>query len=103
MSSSPAPAALPAATSNGEGCHNCRFGTAEGAMQGQIVCRRYPPTMLVAQSPSQPVATGSPKASSRPSAMGVLQSTQGVLGHFPMMDATVGWCGEWSPKREAMH
>jgi hypothetical protein len=91
-----------ALASNGEVCGSCRFGTSENVPVGQTLCRRYPPHMTVAQTLAQPVAGGS-SAGGRPSQIGVLHNTQSVVGHFPIMDAATGWCGEFRHKSEALN
>lgn len=65
-----------------EACGNCRFGLREGK---NVTCRRYPPTMLVAESIAAPDQRRG----------GIVTVLSGVNGHFPTMLANDGWCGEW--------
>lgn len=86
----------------GESCGTCKFGNEDPSapIGGQILCRRYPPTMMMASFLTQPVAEKqSIKAlGQQPQVIGTMSTVQGVQGHFPMMDARAGWCGEWNPR-----
>ena len=87
----------------GECCGTCRFGNEDPtAPPGQILCRRYPPTMMLASFLTQPVAEkrSIQDIGKGQQVIGTMSVTQGVQGHFPMMDARAGWCGEWKPKPE---
>lgn len=91
------------ANPTGECCGTCRFGNEDptAPIAGQILCRRYPPLMMVASVLTQPVAEkpkGVTQLGQQPNVIGTMSTTQGVQGHFPMMDARAGWCGEWMPR-----
>jgi hypothetical protein len=95
------------ANPTGECCGTCRFGSEDPSapIPGQVLCRRYPPLMMIASVLTQPVAEkpkGVAQLGQQPQVIGTMSITQGVQGHFPMMDARASWCGEWIIRREAM-
>jgi hypothetical protein len=94
------PAPAPSPNPFADRCGICRFGTAEGAPPGQIICRRFPPTVIIASALAQPVGEREQRPSlsigvKQPNVIGVLHTTNGVQGHFPLMHPDTGWCGEF--------
>lgn len=88
---------------NAECCGTCRFGSAENVQAGQVLCRRYPPAMIVSHVMSAPVAQRPTLQAPQGGVAGIMAETQGVTGHFPVMSARDGWCGEYATQPGSMN
>jgi hypothetical protein len=87
-----------------EHCGNCRFSIQDPTQNDplRLLCRRFPPTVMVASMYAQPVlAQQSAKerlANISPQITGSRTDTTAVAGHFPIVQSGVAWCGEWRTK-----